>query len=189
VLRVKHDAARPLAARQGDELQRIARQVTDRLADIEDELLAGDHPTRSADLSQLKRLMVRLQRVLAPDPAALMRLLAMPPSWHLRSTNEEFALVLADIAALQERIKPLQDESALRVAEANNRSLFTLTMVTVLALPINLGAGLMGMNVGGIPFADHRAGFWIVAALIGITTMVLARVLRRLLRPRRRDRR
>ncbi len=185
-----------LLREQGDELQRIARQVTDRLVDIEDELLADHHTARGGDLSKLRRLMVRLQRVLAPDPAALGRLLAMPPPWmaqedlaHLRGTHEEFALVLADIAVLQERIKLLQDESALRVAEANNRSLFTLTMVTVLALPINLGAGLMGMNVGGIPFADHGQGFWIVVTLIGLVTMLLARVLRRLLKPTRRDRR
>ena len=31
-----------------------------------------------------------------------------------------------------------------------------LTMVTVLALPINLIAGLFGMNVGGIPFVSTR---------------------------------
>jgi zinc transporter len=34
------------------------------------------------------------------------------------------------------------------VGEQTNRSVFTLTMVTVLALPINLVAGLLGMNVG-----------------------------------------
>jgi Mg2+ and Co2+ transporter CorA len=37
------------------------------------------------------------------------------------------------------------------INEQNNRSLFVLTTVTVLALPINIIAGLLGMNVGGIP--------------------------------------
>jgi zinc transporter len=76
------------------------------------------------------------------------------------------------MAALQERIKLLQEEIAGRVAEANNRSLFVLTIVTVLALPINMIAGLLGMNVGGIPLAEHAYGFWIVVAIIVSFTVV-----------------
>jgi zinc transporter len=78
------------------------------------------------------------------------------------------------MAALQERIKLLQEEIAGRVAEANNRSLFVLTIVTVLALPINMIAGLLGMNVGGIPLADHPHGFWIVVAIIASFTAIAA---------------
>ena len=60
------------------------------------------------------------------------------------------------------------------MAEANNRSLFVLTIVTVLALPINIIAGLLGMNVGGIPLADHANGFWIVVAIIVSFTAIAA---------------
>lgn len=35
-----------------------------------------------------------------------------------------------------------------------------LTVVTVLALPFNLVAGLFGMNVGGIPSPGIGTGFW-----------------------------
>jgi len=47
-----------------------------------------------------------------------------------------------------------------------------LTMVTVLALPINMIAGLLGMNVGGVPLAEHPAGFWIIVAIIASFTVV-----------------
>ena len=40
----------------------------------------------------------------------------------LRQSTEEFNVALSDMAALQERIKLLQEEIAARVAEANNRS-------------------------------------------------------------------
>ena len=151
----------------------IVRNTTARVDDIEDKLLAGRLETRRADLGTLRRLLVRLQRLLAPEPAALFRLLRKPPDWvgeedlqDLRQSTEEFNVALSDMAALQERIKLLQEEIAARVAEANNRSLFVLTIVTVLALPINIIAGLLGMNVGGIPLADHPHGFWVVVALI-----------------------
>jgi zinc transporter len=177
---------------QADELQRIVRRAAERLDDIEDEVLAGHHGRHGHELAQLRQLMVRLQRLLAPEPSALRRALANPPRWvsehdlqHLNRASEEFALVLRDIGALQDRIKLLQDESTTRVAEENNRILFMLTMVTVLALPINLVSGLMGMNVGGIPLADHHNGFWWMVALIVSLTVVIAWLAIRRVRPRR----
>lgn len=176
---------------QADELQHINRQAAERVDDIEDELLAGKLGTHSAELARLRRLAVRLQRLLAPEPAALLRMLGNPPAWipaadlqSLRQASEEFAVVLRDIGALQERIKLLQEETAAQVAEENHRSLYLLTMVTVLALPINLVAGLMGMNVGGVPLSDAAHGFWWVVALIATGTLALGLWVARRFRPR-----
>lgn len=171
---------------QCDVLTDIVRQVTQRADAIEDRLLAGRPSVQRAALGSIRRLLVRLQRLMAPEPASLFRLLQHPPGWisaddlqALREVNEEFLVVLSDMAALQERIKLLQEEVAAAVSEATGRSLFMLTVMTVLALPINILAGLFGMNVGGIPFAEDRHGFWIIAVLIlvfaGIATWWVAR--------------
>ena len=166
---------------QADELQRIVRRATDRIDAIEDDLLAGRHQTHIGELARLRRLMVRLQRLLAPEPSALLRTLSRPPRWvtaddvqHLHRSHEEFALVLRDMAALQERIKSMLDEIGARVAQENNRSLFMLTVVTVLALPINLVSGLFGMNVGGVPLRESGHGFWVMLGLIVTLTVVIA---------------
>ncbi|MCX2863004.1 transporter [Paucibacter sp. PLA-PC-4] len=171
-----------LLSDQADELQHIVRSASDKVDDIEDAMLARRNRLEGGDeLARLRRLSVRLQRLLAPEPGALLRLLANPPAWlnaeerdRLRRVNDEFAVALRDIVSLHERVKLLQDESASHVAEQNNRSLFTLTMVTVLALPINLFAGLMGMNVGGIPLANHSYGFWLMLLLIATFTALAA---------------
>ena len=73
----------------------------------------------------------------------------------LRESAEEFSTAVADSAALVERIKVLQEELAALLNERSNRTLFILTVVTVLALPFNVIGGLFGMNVGGIPFAEE----------------------------------
>jgi zinc transporter len=169
---------------QADVLVNIVRQASARVDRVEDNLLAGRLTERRADLGALRRVLVRLQRLLAPEPAALFRLLQRPPSWmsepdlqELRQATEEFSVVLNDMSSLQERIKLLQEEIAAQVNEENNRSLYVLTVVTVLALPINIIAGLLGMNVGGVPLAQSEHGFWIVVAIVATFTAVAVALL------------
>ena len=176
---------------QADVLVNIVREAVARVDTIEDRLLAGRLTRQREDLGSLRRVLVRLQRLLAPEPAALFRLLQRPPTWvdgedrqDLRQATKEFTVVLSDLAALQERIKLLQEEIAARVNEDNARSLYLLTIVTVMALPINLIAGLLGMNVGGIPLADERHGFWIALGLVVAFTTVAGWLLLRLQRQR-----
>jgi len=164
---------------QAEVLVRIVREATQKVDTIEDHLLAERLDNKRANLGALRRVLVRLQRLLAPEPAALFRLLNRPPAWiaerdvtELREATEEFATVLGDMAGLLERIKLLQEEIAAMVNEQNNRSLFVLTIVTVLALPINIIAGLLGMNVGGIPLAKNESGFWIIVGIVASFTVV-----------------
>jgi zinc transporter len=164
---------------QGDVLVRIVREATMQVDEVEDRMLVGRLGDKRKDLGRLRRVLVRLQRLLAPEPGALFRLLREPPPWiragdldAMRQATEEVSLVLRDLAALQERIKLLQDEIAAQVGEQTNKSVFTLTVVTVLALPINMVAGLLGMNVGGIPLAQNPEGFlWIVAIVVTFTAL------------------
>jgi len=162
---------------QGRVLEHIVRQASDQVDAIEDQLLRGRLAARRADLSRLRRVLVRLERLLAPEPGALFRFMRHPPVWvsahdleELRQTSDEMALVLDDLGGLKERIKLLQEEIAAQASEQSNRSLFALTAMTVLALPINLVAGLFGMNVGGVPLAEDPHGFALVASgILGAT--------------------
>jgi len=98
----------------------------------------------------------------------------------VRESTEEFSVVLCDMRGLQERIKLLEEQIASRITEHTNRSMFVLSAVTVLALPINMIAGLLGMNVGGVPLAQHAHGFWIVIAVVlGFTGLAAWLMLRK----------
>lgn len=162
---------------QADVLQKIERDSATKVDEIEDDLLTGRMKLNRSSLGALRRLFVRLRRLLAPEPSSLFRLLNRPPAWfmpddarELREATEESSAVLNDLAVLQERTKLLQEEITAHTTEQTNRSVFLLTVVTVLALPINIVAGLLGMNVGGIPLAENHHGFlWVVAFIVFFT--------------------
>jgi zinc transporter len=166
---------------QASVLVDIVRKTKKQVGPMEDQLLAKRISVSRAELGSLRRMLVRLQRLLAPEPAAFFRLLSRPPDWiaedelhNLQQAAEKFSMAISDTTALVERVKQLQEELAALVNEQTNRTLFLLTVVTVLALPINLVAGLFGMNVGGIPLAQHRYGFFLVLAPLLVLTALLA---------------
>jgi zinc transporter len=166
---------------QAEVLQQIERTAAGRVNVIEDSLLAGRISATRSTLGAMRRVFVRLRRLLAPEPGAMFRLLNRPPKWfedddvqELRLATEEFSAVLNDLTALQERAKLLQEEIVAHTTEQTNRSLFMLTIATVLALPINITAGFFGMNVGGIPLATDPHGFWIIALIVATFTAIAA---------------
>jgi zinc transporter len=166
---------------QAEVMADIVRKTTARLDFIEDTMLANRISASRTELSALRRSLVRLQRLLAPEPAALFRLLNRPLPWlseedvqDLRQAAEEFSTAVADSGVLVERLKLMQEELSATVEEHTNRTLFILTLVTVLALPINVVTGLFGMNVGGVPLSQHGQGFTIVVCALAAITAVLA---------------
>ena len=166
---------------QANVLVDIVRKAKKRVGPLEEQLLAKRVYVSRSELGSLRRMLVRLQRLLALEPAAFFRLLSRPPDWisqdelqNLQLAAEKFSTSISDTSALVERVKQLQEELAALVSEQTNRTLFLLTMVTVLALPINLVAGLFGMNVGGIPLNQHPYGFFLVVGNLLLLTAFLA---------------
>lgn len=167
-----------LLEEQEDVLEQVVRQANQYVDTIEDRLLIRRVKRNRTELGRMRRMLLRFQRLLAPEPAALFRLLHRPPTWlsrevvqDLRQFTEEFTVVLNDLSSLTERIRLLQEELGAKLMEQNNRTLYTLTVITVLALPINIVAGFFGMNVGD-PLASNHHGFILLVLLVGSFTLI-----------------
>jgi zinc transporter len=156
---------------QAEVLAQIVRDATAQIDRIEDRMMAGHIAASRPKLGALRRMLVRLQRLLSPEPAALFRLLNKPPAWiaasdlqKLRESAEELGSALTDSMALVDRARLLQEELLAVVNERTGKTLFILTVVTVVTLPMTIIPGLFGMNVGGVPL-QGTAGFWAVLAI------------------------
>jgi zinc transporter len=158
---------------QADILAQIVRDAGVEVNTIEDRLFANQIATSRPKLGAIRRMLVRLQRLLAPEPSALFRMLSRPLHWvhagdvdQLRQAAEELSSSVSDCVALVERVRLLQEEASASINEQTNRILFILTGVTVVTLPMTIIPGFLGMNVGGIPLRDHGGGFWMVVAFV-----------------------
>jgi zinc transporter len=85
-----------------------------------------------------------------------------------------------DVVELRHRAHLLQEEIAAAVAEATNRNLHALAILTALFLPPTLITGIFGMNTKGLPFSEMETAFLWTSALMAASAMAVYLVMRRL---------
>lgn len=155
-------------------LRHEAEPVLDRLETAIDgfELAAleHEHPPSQHDrhrLNEARRATLLLRRYLAPQAEAVRKLSALREPWiddpvlreALAEEADHFRRAAEDLDALRARAVIVSDEAALRVAEQTNQRLLTLSVVSLLFLPLTFLTGLMGVNLDGIPFAEEPWSF------------------------------
>lgn len=124
-----------------------------------------------------------MHRHFAPEHRALQALAKRLSIWFndqhraaFRETVDERGLAFHDLDAIQERAKLLQEELAARVAKEINHSLFRLSIVTTVFLPMTLITGIFGMNVAGPPGLDDKSAFlWVTLIMVaaGLVTLLI----------------
>jgi zinc transporter len=154
---------------------------------LEEQMIESAQRDLRQRLATVRQQAIVLRRYLAPQREAINRVLAAELAWldaaskaRVRESQDRVARYVEDLDAIRERAGVIQDELANRLAEQMNRTMYLLTVVAAIMLPLGFLTGLLGVNVGGIPGADSPWGFAIVCALMALLVAVQVLVFRRL---------
>ena len=179
-----------LAAISGNVLERMAPTLAD-LDDEVDGLEERAFQDTTADLQEqladARRRVIALRRHLAPQRDAMARLGQAKVGFIDESLAATFHLLSEFVARHVEGLEHLKDRAtvsyellASRQADALNRRMLFLAIVTAVFLPLGLIAGMLGINVGGIPGASNEHAFAVVCGLMIVIGGLQVWVLKRL---------
>lgn len=152
----------------------VLEEMEDQLDSLEVDLLdnALNQDFRST-LRRLRRQSIALRRYIAPQSEVIRSLAYERVSWlsdsqrtrlrDLATRNLRFA---DDLGAIRERIIVIDEELSVLNSEQINRTVFVLSMVTAIFLPLSFITGLLGINVGGIPGTHSEWGFVVVCIIL-----------------------
>jgi zinc transporter len=166
-----------LAAGLVNNLDPAIRQIEDRLDAIEEAMLDGDDDEhRRTQLAAIRRQAIAYRRHMVPQRDALdtlvhgdSPLLSPRDRATLRVAMEHCTRINEALEELRDRAAVTQDEMRARHEARIGRTIYLLTLVATVALPLTIITGLLGINVGGIPLADSPWGFAVVCgALLAI---------------------
>jgi magnesium transporter len=182
------------------QLYRILSRALARCEPLLDEIAGAlallDRETARADrvdghtvgqLSQAKQQVISYRRLIGPDRTAIGQLErarddvvgdAFRP--YLADVGDTIERVWEQLAGFKEVAEGLEETNESRLAHRQNAVLQRLTVISVLGLPLALVSGMLGMNVGGIPFQHNPGGFWIMTGVLALLAAVLAVLFKRL---------
>lgn len=125
-----------------------------------------------AKITAIRHNCLGLQRHMAPQHDALEAIRRDAPRWFEDHDRREIAEAIArlrryldDIDISKESAVVLLDELRAFTAARSERINFVLTAVASIFLPLTFLTGLIGMNVVGIPYANHPHAFWVIVGV------------------------
>ena len=139
-----------------------------------------------ARITAIRHNCLGLQRHMAPQHDALEAIRREAPPWFEDHDRREIAEAidrlrryLDDINISKESAVVLLDELRTITAARSERTNFLLTVVASIFLPLTFITGLIGMNVVGIPYANHPYSFWAIVAVCAAIALVQLWLFRR----------
>jgi len=80
-----------------------------------------------------------------------------------------------ELDAARERAAVISEELAAAAAERMNRTMYVLSLVATVFLPLGFVTGLLGVNIAGIPGTESPSAFVLLAA--GLVVLAFVEVL------------
>lgn len=185
-LSAAHFAAR-LAWHLAERMEPVVQNLNEQMDEIEDKLDRANekghvelrdirHP-----LLELRRVTISLRRYLAPQRVAISTFAQLDEGWiderikgRLREATDRTIRITEELDEIRERSIVVQDELANRISHRMEKTMYVLTIVATIMLPLGFLTGLLGINVGGIPGAETSWAFWAVCA--GLASLVAIEV-------------
>ena len=159
----------------------ILDQNSININETEDIIFDGDQKNSVNKILELRRNIINIRKILQNHVNILKHLQEMKSSLvphesitHHYQDLEEHSRRIWEILDLQkEMVEVLNDTNESLLNDKMNGIMKTLTMISVLVLPLNLLAGIFGMNAKVMPFVDGRYGFWIILAIMTVSLLML----------------
>lgn len=144
-------------------------EISHKIQQAEDTVLAGGAPPESRALLAVRRQLALLHRMTDGMSRVFLRLeadedLAPAMAPVVEKLAQKMQGMDQDVLAIQAQVRMLREELELASNQRINRNLFTLSVLSVLLMPATLVTGFFGMNTGSLPMTGHE-GTWGAGAL------------------------
>lgn len=162
-----------LSHRLVERMEPVIESLHETVDELEDSMLHDEIDSVRERLVDVRQQAIKLRRHMAPQREALARVERENRPWfeaedkaRLREAADRVMRYLEDLDSIRERGTVIQDEVMNWLSQRMNRTMYMLSVVATVILPLSFLTGLLGVNVGGIPGANFPFGFAVVVAAL-----------------------
>lgn len=150
----------------------IIIDIEDQVDELEELLIEGKVQDVRTQLSRIRRKIVAIRRYIVPQRDVLSRMytdqmLTMDDvqRWTSRDVSEKLIRIIEDMDLVRDRASLIHEEMNNKIAENMNKTMYMLSIVATIFLPLSFLTGLLGINVGGLPGLNNSYAFGIVCLI------------------------
>ena len=176
-----------LAERLTGKVNEVIIELEDDISELEGRLDVDEPSVLRSKLASVRQNCVALRRYLSPQREALNNLQFEAPTWldksklvRIRGMADQTMRYLEDLDAARDRALVVLDELSNKMAESMNRTMYSLSIVAAVFLPLGFLTGLLGINIGGMPGVDSDSAFWTFVIVLTVLTSIQIYVFRKL---------
>ncbi len=148
---------------------------------LEEKAVVDPTPDLLPKIAVEKRELLHLRRIIGPQREVLAQLtrgevpfIRETTRIYLRDVQDHLIRAVEMIELYRDLVVGARDIYLSSISNNLNRIMKTLTVITVIALPLNVITGFFGMNFEAIPGIHSQIGFWVtVCVMLTAVTFVL----------------
>ncbi len=170
-----------LLSRLNSDCYNILDQNSVNINEVEETIFSGDQKHAVSKILELRRNIINIRKIMQNHANILRHLQDMTSSLvpreaikrHYEDLTEHSKRIWEILDVQKEMVEVLNDTNESLLNDRMNIIMKTLTIFSVLVLPLNLLAGIFGMNAKYMPFVDGPYGFWIILSIMSAGLIVL----------------
>lgn len=154
----------------------------DKLDILEEKVLTTHNAALREDVLQIRSQAVTFKRYLSPQKEAIAKLKVCDHEWlsdwtkrHFQENLDKISMMIEEVDEVRDRANILSDELFNSLTARINNSMYSLSLVASIFIPLTFFTSVLSVNIGGIPGAkDDSAFMWMV---LGVALMALIQLI------------
>jgi len=150
--------------------------------DLEEKIMTTHDVIFREEVLQIRTKLTTFKRYLAPQREAIAKLRICQQSWisgwakrHFQENLDQITMLIEEVEETRDRAQILHDEIFHGLSEKMNKSMYVLSLVTSVFIPLTFFTSIFSVNIGGLPGLENSSAFWLMT--IAMFVMAGAQVL------------
>ncbi len=175
--RTTGDCLTALCSHMVHQIEKSLTSIDDKVDDleeavIEEQAIRQDRTLRS-DISHIRHTIVGLRRYILPQRDMMKNLSQTSLPFFSKNNLALFGEMARDLVTIVDALEFAREHSKVTQEELDSktninisRTMYLMSLIMVIFTPLTFITGLLGANIGGIPFNDDPSGFWMICGIL-----------------------
>jgi zinc transporter len=153
--------------------------LDDKIDTLEEKVMLKPEKSLRENIITIRSETISFRRYLLPQRDVIYTLHSSEITWihksHKRKLQEDYDIItrhIEDLEAMRERTHIITDELSNNLSDTLNRNLYILSVVSAIFLPLHFFAGLLGVNLAGIPNSTSPFAFPVFCIMLVILVII-----------------